>query len=174
MSQTNKKNIRKCRYCYCKVNNGLIDVSIDDYSVDGKRYFHKECYELKNAASKETEKDKKNFQIIKDLWYENIDREVIFWRLVDAYNDLLKTGEESDYLVFALQYCINNRLHLHYPAGFHWFVESGEIRDAYARKKVAEMKKNAPFVSKETEDTSPKFSVNAKKQTGFGGILGKR
>lgn len=166
------KNIRKCRYYKCEINDCLIDTSVDDYVIDNKRYYHRECFEKKKRGAEKTEKERQLYSNFVDLWHDRIDVNVDYARLADEYNRLLKKKEDPEYLFFALEYCINNRLNLHYPAGFHYFSERQDIRDAYARKKIAEMKKSAqpPIPVKE----EPKFTVKPIKPVGFGSIFGKR
>lgn len=86
-------------------------------------------------------------------------------------NQLLSKKDVTvDYLLFVLQYIIDNHLNLHYPAGFRYFVDKQDIKEAYIRK-TRKIISVSNFTAEDNTDDSPKFSVN-KKPLGFNRILG--
>lgn len=168
-----KADIKICRYKYCKHNTKKIDISQDDYKANGSYYYHADCYKAKLNGEWKDENTKKDLQFIKKLWLENISKTVVYYQLFRVLNDLLARGIESDYLVFVMQYCIEHKLNLNYPGGFPYFIDKKEIKEAYTKKKLASSGYNKNvFIAVETEDTTPKFSVN-KRPTGFQSILRK-
>lgn len=53
-----KSDIRICRYCDCPYNH-KIDISTDNYTVDGsKSYYHSDCFKKKCTADELAEKQK--------------------------------------------------------------------------------------------------------------------
>lgn len=166
-----KTDIKTCRYKQCKHATKDIDITQDEYVAKGNMYYHKDCYKAKVSGEWKDENTKKDLQFIKTLWLENISKTVVYSQLFRTLNDLLARGIESDYLVFTLQYCIEHKLNLNYPAGFPYFVDKKEIKETYAKKKLASSGYNKnSFVAVENDDTAPKFSVN-KKPNGFQSIL---
>lgn len=166
-----KSNIKTCRYQHCKHATKAIDITCDEYVVKGSMYFHKDCYKAKEKGEWKDEKTKADLQFIKNLWIENISKTVVYSQLFRILNELLERGIESEYLVFTLQYCIEHKLNLNYPAGFPYYVDKKEIREAYTKKKLAQsgFSKDS-FVAVEDDNSSPKFSIS-KKPNGFQSIL---
>lgn len=168
-----KTGIKTCRYKQCKHATKDIDVTKDEYVSKSNMYYHKDCYKAKVNGDWKDENTKKDLQFIKTLWLENISKTVVYSQLFRTLNDLLARGVESDYLVFALQYCIEHKFNLNHPAGFPYFVDKKEIKEAYAKKKNTSSGYNKnSFIAIETDDAAPKFSFN-KKQNGFQSILKK-
>lgn len=168
---TKKADIKTCRYKQCRHESKSIDISKDEYVVDNRMYYHTDCYKAKTTVVLKDENTKKDLQLIRTLWVDNISNTVVYSQLFHMLNELLKRGIDSDYLVFVMQYCIEHKLNLNYPNGFPYFVDKKEIKDAYAKKKNAANRCDInSFVAIEKEDNSPKFSVN-RKPSGFQSIL---
>lgn len=139
--------------------------------VKGTQYYHDDCYKDKVNGEWKDEKTKADIQIIKNLWIEHISKTVVFSQLYNELNNLVDRGIESEYLVFVMNYIIEHKLNLNYPAGFKYFIDKIEIRDAYAKRKpIAQKYSEDNFIVVEKEDTAPKFSVN-KKPNGFQSIF---
>ena len=173
INMTKKADIKTCRYNYCKHKTKDIDITQDEYVFKGNRYYHKDCYIAKTKGEQKDEKTKNDLQLIKTLWVDNISKTVVYSQLFRILNDLISRGIESDYLVFTLQYCIGHKLNLNYPAGFPYFVDKKEIKEAYAKKKLISSRFNKKtFVAVENEDAAPKFSVK-EKPSGFQSIFKK-
>lgn len=167
-----KSDIKHCRYQQCKHDTNDIDITCDEYVVKGSMYYHKDCYKAKVNGEWKDEATKADLQLIKNLWFEHISKTVVYSQLFRVLNDFIERGVKSDYLVFVMNYVIENKLNLNYPAGFKYFVDKKEIKDAYAKKV------NTPkgydrelFSIKEKENEEPKFTVS-KKSIGFNKILG--
>lgn len=169
-----KNNIRKCRYVECKHPNREIDISREEYKVNGSLYYHPDCYKLQKKGVWKDDQTKKDLQYIKNQWVLHINRTVVYSKLMQCLNDLISRGISSQYLVFVLDYVIKNKMNLRYPAGFKYYVDKQEIKDAYQKhlitKSGAGNKSN--FVVKDDNSDAPKFSISNKPK-GFGNIIKK-
>lgn len=171
---TRKTDIKMCRYKYCDHASRDIDITTDEYVAKGKVYYHKDCYKAKLRGDWKDEKTKADLQIIKNLWVDHISDSVNFSQLFVRLNELIEKGVDSDYLVFTMNYIISHKLNLNYPAGFHYFVEKKEIREAYAKKQLRDIGiGQQTFVVADDDDVTPKFAVN-RKSNGFQSILNSR
>lgn len=183
-----KDDIRKCRYTNCKHESRDIDISSEEYKLVGTMYYHSDCFAEKELAdnnaksknnsdkSKQKHSDKQlsDMQLIRSLWETRINSKVSYGQLFGILNVLMNRGYESDYLVFVVDYIINNNMNLKYPPGLYNYVNNWKIKNAYDEKLKAEIK-SEKFIVRETEkkDTTPKFAVK-NKQNGFDSILGGR
>lgn len=161
-----KADIKTCRYEKCKHPDKQIDISCEDYTRKGTMYYHKDCYKAKASGEWKDAQTKADLQLIKNMWVENISQTVVFSQLFKMLNDLLSRGISSDYLVFVLQYCIENHLHLNYPGGFPYFVDKREIKAAYEKKLIKAQERMAkeqkPEEKPVAEDNSPTFTAKQK------------
>lgn len=115
----NKDRIGICKYSNCK-HNHKINMDTESYikGVDG--LYHEDCH-----------KEKTSLQLFNILWRENISQTVNLYDLNNTLKQLMSIkGISADYLLFALRYVINNHYSLHYPAGFKYYVNRQEIKDA--------------------------------------------
>ena len=167
-----KSNIRMCRYAQCNHSTKEINLDVDEYTQKGKIYYHKDCYKAKIKGEWKDEKTKQDLQTIKNLWIEHINDTVIYSQLFQMLNGFLQRGVESEYLLFVLQYCILHKYKLQYPGGFKYYVDRQEIKDAYARTKIAKMRQSPLPKIADSEEISPKFSISSKPK-GFSSIFKK-
>jgi len=167
-----KTDIKTCRYAKCSHPDKKIDISKDDYKVNGTMYYHSDCYRLKQKCDWKDEQTKKDLQYIKNQWVLHISRTVVFSQLLHCLNDLLTQGVPSEYLVFVFDYVVKNKMNLRYPQGFKYFADRQDIKDAYQKHLIAKSRANGKvnFVIKEDSD-APKFTVK-QKPMGFRSILG--
>ena len=160
-----KADTRVCRYPHCKHNDKTIDLTTDKYVKDGGSYYHEECY-----------RNKANIQLIKNLWHDHISQTVVYSQLISILNQLIfKDNISSDYIVFVVQYCIDNQRKLRYPPGLKYCIDDQVIKNAYNKKIRSVVHRSDFSVNSETdskEDNSPKFTVN-NKPLGFKSILGR-
>lgn len=168
-----KADIKVCRYIKCGHENKQIDISTDSFKVDGKMYYHSDCYDLKKKGDWKDEKTKADLQYIKNQWELNISKTVVYSQLFHCLNDFISRGIPSDYLVFVLNYIIKNKLNLRYPAGLKYYVDKQEIKDAYEKSKSKKIVSNADFHIEQDSNNSPKFTVN-NKPSGFNSIFGNK
>ena len=166
-----REQTKICWYIKCKHNTKEINIETEEYVRRDNHYFHRDCYTAKINGEWKDDKTKADLQTIKNLWVENISNEVVFSDLFRRLNELVSKGIDSEYLVFVMMYIINHRLNLNYPAGFKYFVEKREIKEAYAKRQLKSSgKSDNPFVVKDDGSTAPKFSVKSK-SSGFQSIL---
>lgn len=169
----NKPNIRVCRYKQCKHTTRNIDIENDDYVAKKSMYFHKDCYRAKLNCEWKNDEVKKDLQFIKTLWYEHISKTVVYSDLFRVLNNLIERGVDSKYLVFVMEYIVAHKLNLNYPAGFRYFVDKKEIKEAYAKKNLLRStneKRQTPIAP--TNDNEPNFSFTTKKK-GFQNIFNR-
>jgi hypothetical protein len=131
----------KCRYKYCKLG-GEVDKQVA--LKIGGAYYHNECY-------KEMENKKK----IRDLWLEKINSTEIMTLLNKEISELInKKGIDSDFLLYALNYAINNKIILHSPFGMSYLINNYKIKESYkniqAKQKLKEIQKYDTENKKET------------------------
>lgn len=156
-----KKVERVCRYKRCR-HGGKINIETDKFVKDNGCYFHEDCYQ-----------ERADMKLFRNLWSEHISDTVVYSQLNRTLNELLDIESiTSDYLLFVLQYVIDNHCKLRYPGGFKYYVDKQEIKDAYKKKRMKKIQKT-DFVVKEDETDAPTFSI-PKKPNGFSSILGGR
>lgn len=168
-----KTDIKICRYERCKHLDKKIDITKDDYKVNGTMYYHSDCYKFKKKGIWKDEQTKSDLQYIKNQWVLHINRTVVYSQLLQCLNDFIARGVSSEYLVFVLDYVIKNKMNLRHPQGFKYYVDKQEIKDAYQKHLIAKSgaNKKSNFVVTDDNSTAPKFSV-AQKPQGFKSILG--
>lgn len=165
------KNIRICRYRKCNHESRNIDITKDSFINKGDAYYHSDCYESKIEEDAIQRKITNGRVLFRDLWVKNINDTVVYSQLFKMLNELLNRGIELEYLIFVLKYCISHKLNLNYPAGFPYFVDKKEIKDAYAKKKLLTAGYNDEcFHIVENGDDSPKCS-SKKAPYGFQNII---
>ena len=179
-----KADIKKCRYTGCKHGTREIDIVNEPYKVVGATYYHADCFAekeqkdkaaaaKKQATKQRTEKQRADIQLIRTLWENNISHTVVYGQLYAMLNDLISRGIDSDYLVFVMNYVIDNKMKLNYPPGFRYYVDKKEIKAAYDKKQQVKIEPEV-FIVKENAkpDTTPKFAVKHR-PIGFGSILNR-
>ena len=156
----------QCSFKNCQHESKQIDLDSEEHICDkksyAKKYYHKDCYT-----------NKCNIEKAIDLWYKHIDKDVSFPSLMRILKELVfKKKNDSGYIVFALKYCIDNDYNLNYPPGLRYFIERQEIKDAYAQKKLKQLKAKG-YRYEISEDDSPKFAPVDKRPKGFSSIFKK-
>lgn len=168
-----KRNIRKCRFVNCKHSSKDIDIESESYVKDGSLYFHEDCYKLKKSNEWKDQQTRKDLTEFRNLWWKSISKTVNFSQLMRILNDYIARGVSSDYLLFALKYCINNHLNLNYPNGFKYYVDRQDIKQAYDKHLMLKASKKVSNIKITDKDNqSPTFNVNNKPK-GFNSILHK-
>lgn len=168
-----KTDIKTCRYVDCKHSSKKIDITVEEYRANGNRYYHADCYKLKQKGDWKDEQTKKDLQYIKNEWGLHISNTVVYSQLFRCLNDLISRGISSEYLVFVFDYVIKNKMNLRHPEGFKYFVDRQEIKDAYRKHQAVKIgvKRQSDFVVINDDSNSPKFTVS-QKPVGFKSILG--
>lgn len=195
------KNIRICRYACCPIENKEINISNEPYEIYNRRYFHKACLEKflideetkkKNQEEKREERrlerekrkqeeeaamaEKRNQRAdtdcIFDLWCKRISNTVNYAALRQVLNEYFERGISGDYMIFALQYVLDHKIPLRYPAGFRYILDKQEIKDAYQKQQAVKILKQQKEV-KPRVTNAPQFALNREKSGGFGNIFNK-
>lgn len=154
-----KTQIFKCAYNHCKHES--CEIPQDSIIKIGNRYYHDDCA-----------KNKENILKIKELYYQKISNTVVMAQLLNTINNIVFVKNvDSDYLLFALNFCIDNRIKINSPYGLHYIIDNSRVKAAWnnqtAKKMIKQMKFN---VSNAVENTTKiKLKDN---RTGFGDIFG--
>lgn len=166
-----KADIKICGYDDCPAPGREIDISQEEYVKDGRRYYHPACLEKKKKLEQKTEQQKADLQYIKNLWTTHISNTVDYGQLFFVLNGFVVRGITTEYLIFVIEYAIQNKYKLRYPGGLKYYVDNQEIKDAYARTKIQRIKQSDFKATTDGNNTAPEFTVT-KKETGFQTILG--
>lgn len=162
--------IKMCRFRGCMHPGGIIEP--EDACVHiGNLCYHADCYAMRQEDGAENLKADR--QYILNLWLTNINPAVLISDLNRVINDMLRRGLSSDYLVFVLEYVIAHHWGLNYPSGLRYYVDNEEIKKKYADRNRAKIPKDA-FVVKNEPEVKLHGIAKPKKETGFGGILGRQ
>ena len=153
-------NIKQCNCKNCLHETRDIDTTADEFVIDGKFYYHKDCHKVND-----------DIKDVLAIWQKSIDENVNFGYLRRELNRLIYTeGNPSGYVVFCAMRGANSG-RLRHVQGLKYYVNNAEIRKEYETK-MRESKIRQHKFTVETEDLrEPKFSGSSK-PTGFGGIFG--
>lgn len=162
MAKTVKPKIVKCRYGRCF--HETKELNAEDAARVGNTYYHKDCYQTKL-----------DIEEIKKVFAERVNKNVNFPELTKVVNNLIfNRDNESGFILFALNYCIDHRWNLQYPAGLYHCVQNMDAQKAYQnmkqRKLQQEQQKNIFSINESSDST---FTYKPKKSSGFEAILGK-
>ena len=150
----------KCGFKHCKHGG---EISHNEAVKIGSRYMHEDCARTSDNITK-----------IRDTYYEKISNTVVVKQLVSVINSLVITKNvDSEYLLFALNYALANKIPIKSPYGLHYIVDNQRIKDAWNKKKsqeiVAKMKVEAEHEVAPTEQVN--FKYIATENNGFNDIF---
>lgn len=165
---------RICAYPGCQHEGRLVDILSDKCVKVNQRYYHQDCFEKQRRQKEKQEKDKLNIQRIKNIWIDKINPHVVQSYLYKELNTLIKDKKiPSEYVLFVVQYCVDNKCGLHFPPGIKYYVDKQYIKDAYARYTRSKVKIDPDAFTVDHDETdAPKFKAPEQKKQGFGSILG--
>ena len=116
----------KCAYKQCKLG-GKVNKSIA--VKKGNRYYHREC--LNELHNKEQ---------IRKLFLEHINSTEVISLLNRTINNIIDVKKvPSDFLLFALQYVIKNKLPLNHATGLYYIINNKKIKKEYMKQKAREI-----------------------------------
>jgi hypothetical protein len=122
----------KCTYTQCKLGN-KVDKSMA--VKKGTKYYHPEC--LKEAENK---------NMIRKLFLDNINETEVVAMLNRTINQIIDTKNiSSDFLLYALNYVINNKLPLNHAGGLHYIINNQKIKESYEKEKSQKIINNIIF-----------------------------
>lgn len=149
----------KCKYSHCNHSNKEIDVN-EAILVGKNTYYHKNCYK-QNQEIKE----------IIDIFINNIDSLVVISQLRAVINNIIfNKFVDSEYLLFALKYAVDNKINLKHAMGLYYIIGYKNIQDAYLKEKTKKQAEvNRKIEITQTEDLP--FYFNPSKTKGFNDII---
>lgn len=155
------RKTRKCAFKSC-LHGGTVNIEGgDEYIIEGKYCYHKDCLHEKN-----------NLALIRSMWHDNISSTVVYSHLNKVITEIIAEGNvTTDYIIHVLQYVIDNKKSLRYPNGLKYYVDSQEILDDYERKTRKLIKQKEIREAVRLNADSPKFQIKCKK-SGFLEIFG--
>jgi hypothetical protein len=115
------KTTYKCGFSKCKYGG---TVNKDEAVIENNKYYHKECLH-----------DKKNRIKIRESFLDKVNPNEVYTFLNKVISDIIDNKNvSSDYLLFALEYAINNTIKLNYAAGLYYLINNERINTAYKNK----------------------------------------
>ena len=158
----------KCAYPHCKHDDRKVHK--DEAVKVGNRYWHPDCLAEKNAK----------LEII-DTWVKRIDPHPIFNLLRKIIDELVdKENNDAEYLLFALNYCLDNGWNLSYPMGLKYVSKDIAAKKAWEKRKeneiMKELREDMQKIADKESNSSwdlPEIPVNKKSnRTNISKILG--
>ena len=157
-----KNNTVICRYAKCKHNSK--ELPKEEAVKIGAAYYHKDCAKIKEDV-----------ETVVMLFINNVNPNTIVPQLRKVVNNIIfDKGIDSDFLVFALRYYIDNKYTLNYPGGLYYVIQNKTVLNAYASKikkeqAIALQKANVQHI----EEPKEQFTYTPTRQRSFTDILGK-
>jgi len=145
-----------CEYKHCRHKDNTQIKEFDGH------WYHEDCYQ-----------ERQDLMYILYTWRKRINKEV---NPGDLYKHMYALFEKhpSNYIVFCLEYAIDNHKNLNYPAGLKFYVDKTEFKEAYKaaqnRKAQKEVKKYKIVAKEPQEEVKQTFIPQEDK--GFSAILG--
>lgn len=161
-----KKTAFVCSYANCPFPDKLVNV--EDAVKIGARYRHKTCDEIAKNCAK-----------IRDTYVGIISSNVVMTQLNSVIKNLvfkkLKNDnlspdksalEASRFLLFALNYAINNRMRINSPYAMHYLIDNERVKKAWEEKSnqtvEKELRKSAiDFSDSKTTEYVPKEKIKS-------------
>lgn len=141
----------KCKYakCFCQDSDEII------------KSYHPECLKTKNDINE-----------IKELFVNNINKNVVYAQLIRVINTIIfNKGVTADYLKFGLQYYISHKIPLNYPQGLYYVIQNKDVASAYNRKKSAVVKQEMSSLSDGVLDIDKTFEHKTFKKKTIGDLF---
>lgn len=120
-----KERLYKCYYKHC---DKFGKVSEKDTSITkvGNRRFHGKCYQ-----------DHQDLKKARELYIEYIQPDVVHSQLNKVINEIIEKRKLSaDYILFVIEYIIENNLEINYPYGLYYKVSDYKIKRAYNEQSI--------------------------------------
>jgi hypothetical protein len=152
------EEIVKCTYKYCShIDKNL---PLNEAILVGKSaYYHQKC-------NKENEEIKE----IINLFKTQIDPYVVFSQLRNVINNIVYDKcLGTEYLLFALNFAIKNKINLKHAMGLHYIVGYENIQNAYKKIKADLIRSNMSNTSNINNDVE--FTTKPTVINGFGSVL---
>lgn len=119
-----EKRLYKCWYKNCY--KGKVSERDNDFCKIGNKRYHKKCYQ-----------DQEDLKKCRELYVEHINPAVVFAQLNKAINTLVLDKKiEPNYLVFVIEYIVDNKLDINAPYGLYYRVNDYKIKEAYETQNI--------------------------------------
>ena len=150
-----------CSYKHCKHKEK--EVQKEKAVKVGNRYMHSDCAITSSNMLK-----------IRDTYFERVSKTVVMKQLMSVLNNIVfKKDVDSSYLLFALNYAINNKIPIKSPYSLHYIIDYNNIKDAWKKKQVSSIKKEIEIDESLIMDNKPSnFKYTKEDNVGFSGIFG--
>lgn len=153
----------KCRWKHCKFGG---EVDKDKAVQIGLSYFHPECYA-----------ERESIQKIIDTWHERVDAYPMESMLRKMVNDLvLKQNVNAEFLLFALNYCLDHGWNLRHPAGLKAVSKDDKARKAWDARQERIIKKKMKEQTEQNDSIMdfnlPKTNSSYSNKPKFSSVLG--
>jgi hypothetical protein len=140
-----KFRIYKCNYTFCKHNK---TVNSEEAIKHNSKYYHPEC--LRELSNK---------NLIRDLFYENINKTEIGAIFTKVINRIIhELNVPSDFLLFALKYAIYYKIALKHAMGLYYLINNDKIKKAYEKRKNKNIIKEIKKEQNETQQTEEEIT----------------
>jgi hypothetical protein len=156
-----RKQIYKCAFKHCQHDS--CNILQDEAVKVGQRYMHEDCAKISENISK-----------IKELYYTKISNTVVIKQLVNVINNLIfKKNIDSNFLLFALNYAISEKISINSPYGLHYLIDNKKVKEIWYKKNNQKIAKKIRETAEETTDPKVNFTFaySNNENLGFGGIL---
>lgn len=176
--------VKVCSAPKCCHSMNLINTNVDSFVQDSGKYYHKDCFALSNidkpkkTAVDEAAQKKADFAYIKNKWRTNVNRDTAFAPLTKVLNELVKNGEDTKYLVFVIDYVVENHCKLTYPEGFKYYVQDAKIAGLWQIKqkkrkdaKARQILESARVKTEVKQDFGQKFTPPPTRKKNFTDIF---
>lgn len=148
-----KSSYRVCSYANCPYLDKMVDIESENAIRIGTRYKHKTCDEISNNCIK-----------IRDTYVNNVSNSVVMAQLCGVIKNLVfkklrdddlspekSALKASEYLLFALNYAINNHMRIRNPLSLHYLIDNQRVKKAWEEK-------NSQVIEKEIMKSPIDFS----------------
>jgi len=110
-----------CGYKHCKIHN---KIPASEAVIVGNRRYHIQCAETREKLNE-----------MRDLYIDNIDKNVAIVELVSVLNQLIFTKNVNiDYMLFAMKNVVLRKLRIKSPYTLHYIAENKQIQTLWIKE----------------------------------------
>lgn len=153
-----------CQYKHCLHEEDKELLKTDAVQV-GKRYYHRDCYEVKGQIEE-----------LIDYFAKKLNPNVVFTVLMRTIDNIVfpknKEGIPAERLLFQVKYFCTHGHKIQYPGGLYYALQDRESYEAYKRWKASREVGDADFsIEDDRNGVDEGRRVTIRKQRGFEDIL---
>jgi len=153
----------KCKYSHCKHKTKEIPKG-EEILVGKSSYYHQDCYE-----------EIETIKNIIDTYVKKVDSHPIMSLLRKVINEIIyKHNVDANFLLFALNYCIDQGWNIRYPQGLYYVVKNKEANQKWKQMISSEYKSRIKKMKNDMKDINEEentFEYRMQKAVGFDDIL---